>query len=317
MQHGYEENERSAPYSEKSVTYITDLHTPAPHSSPMNSVITPPLPYRTLFTITVWLIAVLVMSSCSTAVQPVVSPERHQQTIKPIPPSVQKEKLASAPRHPNITQKKQQFFNFLKPIVIAENKKITQQRQTILNLKEKKHLNTDEQAQLRHIINQYHLPANAYPSKGIWQSLLNRIDIIPVDLALVQAANESAWGVSRFAREGNNYFGQWCFRKGCGMVPGKRARGASHEVRRFANAALSVHAYMKNINTLAAYHDLRQQRSLLRQQQQPIQAELLADKLNHYSQRGMAYVQSIQSMIRNNRKLISQTKPITATNKEH
>jgi len=89
-------------------------------------------------------------------------------------------------------------------------------------------------------------------------------------------------------------------------VPRQRKNNATHEVRRFNNAVESVHAYMKNINTSAAYRDLRQQRSLLRQHQKTIHAELLANELNHYSQRGMAYVKSIQAMIRNNRTLVAQ-----------
>ena len=36
-----------------------------------------------------------------------------------------------------------------------------------------------------------------------------RMDIIPVSIAIAQAANESGWGTSRFALEGNALFGQW------------------------------------------------------------------------------------------------------------
>ena len=32
-----------------------------------------------------------------------------------------------------------------------------------------------------------------------------RMDIIPVSIAIAQAANESGWGTSRFALEGNAY----------------------------------------------------------------------------------------------------------------
>ena len=36
-----------------------------------------------------------------------------------------------------------------------------------------------------------------------------RMDMIPVSIALAQAAKESGWGTSRFALEGNAIFGQW------------------------------------------------------------------------------------------------------------
>ena len=43
--------------------------------------------------------------------------------------------------------------------------------------------------------------------------LMRRVDIIPIELVLMQAANESAWGTSRFAQKGYNFFGLWCFKK--------------------------------------------------------------------------------------------------------
>jgi len=92
-------------------------------------------------------------------------------------------------------------------------------------------------------------------------------------------------------------------------VPKQRAKGAAHEVRYFKNKTKSVRAYMKNINSSGAYANLRTIRSKLQKQQQPIKAELLANGLKSYSERGMAYVKTIQSMIRKNRPIIDQTEP--------
>jgi len=272
---------------------------------------------RIVFTVVVWLMAMLLLSACSG-----ISKHAYQQStviekttaveqITAVDVLVKPDKLPvdanqKALEFSSVIQKKKHFITFLKPIIMAENKTILQQRQTILRLKAKTFLNDDEQAQLRRLTNQYQLPISTHASPGLWQALLNRVDIIPLDLALAQAANESAWGRSRFAREGNNYFGQWCFRQGCGIVPAARLAGASHEVRRFSNVAESVRAYMKNINTLAAYRDLRKQRALLRKRNLPLDAELLAKELKHYSERGEAYVNSIRSMIRSNRGLVSQ-----------
>src|SRR5690606_39546165 len=83
----------------------------------------------------------------------------------------------------------------------------------------------------------YRLPEVEQVDEEWMTILLRRLDIIPADLALAQAAMESAWGGSRFAREGNNYFGQWCFSKGCGLVPEKRPAGARYEVQRFDSPA--------------------------------------------------------------------------------
>ncbi|HKJ91279.1 MAG TPA: glucosaminidase domain-containing protein, partial [Oceanipulchritudo sp.] len=49
---------------------------------------------------------------------------------------------------------------------------------------------------------------------AILDDLRRRVDVIPPSLALAQAALESGWGTSRFAREGNNLFGIWCYTPG-------------------------------------------------------------------------------------------------------
>ena len=60
--------------------------------------------------------------------------------------------------------------------------------------------------------------------ESTWVALIKRTDIVPLSLLIAQGAIESAWGTSRFAREGNNFFGIWCNRPGCGMVPAKRTK---------------------------------------------------------------------------------------------
>ena len=68
---------------------------------------------------------------------------------------------------------------------------------------------------------------------------------------------ESGWGESRFAQQGNNLFGEWCFTKGCGIVPSQRKEGATHEVRRFDSVDDALASYMHNLNTGHAYKALR------------------------------------------------------------
>lgn len=127
---------------------------------------------------------------------------------------------------------------------------------------------------------------------------------MPVELALTQAAIESAWGTSRFARLGNNLFGQWCRKAGCGIVPLRRTAGAKHEVRRFNNARESVRAYLFNLNTHRAYQKLRVQRAALNKAQQPVTASALALTLDKYSERGNAYVQDMLAFIKHNQSLM-------------
>ena len=131
--------------------------------------------------------------------------------------------------------------------------------------------------------------------------MLRRIDIVPADLALAQAALESAWGRSRFAKEGNNYFGHWCFVKGCGLVPQDRPQGARHEVARFSSAAESVRRYMHNLNSHPRYTELRLIREQSRDQNEPFTGSDLAAGLEGYSELGDEYIDMVRGLIRHNR----------------
>lgn len=123
------------------------------------------------------------------------------------------------------------------------------------------------------------------------------MDQIPRSLALAQAAKESAWGTSRFAREGNNYFGQRCYSKGCGLVPDARQTNAKFEVRAFPSVQDSVQSYMNNINGHPEYAELRAYRTIQRQAGKPVSGIRAAESISQYSERRGAYVDEIQSLI--------------------
>ena len=140
---------------------------------------------------------------------------------------------------------------------------------------------------------------------ALLKELVKRVDIIPPALILVQAANESAWGTSRFAQNGYNFFGLWCFKKGCGFVPTLRGDDEAHEVAKFRNMSHAVMTYIRNLNRHYAYAELRDVRAKLRARNRPITAEALAQGLHSYSIRGQDYIDEILSMIRVNRKYMN------------
>jgi Bax protein len=117
---------------------------------------------------------------------------------------------------------------------------------------------------------------------------------------LIQAANETGWGNSRFAREGLNFFGQWCFRKGCGLVPQSRSDGLSHEVAVFKTVEDSVASYMRNLNSNAAYSLFRSIRADMRAENQEPSADKLVYGLVNYSERQEAYIDELLEMLRQN-----------------
>lgn len=204
----------------------------------------------------------------------------------------------------NVDIKKQQFFDYLQGFVEAENTRIMDVRGQLLGFSaivgSGVSLSRRERTRLLQIAQEYELDPNLGSDQRIIAALLSRVDVIPISLVLAQAANESAWGTSRFALEGNNIFGQWCYEEGCGIVPERRIRGASHEVKRFDSIASSVQSYFQNINSHHLYQEFRDSRARMRRQQQDLDSMELAYGLGRYSERGEHYVDEVQTIIEQN-----------------
>ena len=133
------------------------------------------------------------------------------------------------------------------------------------------------------------------------RELLKRVDIIPPSLALAQSAEESGWGTSRFASEGNALFGQRTWRNADGLVPKKREEGKKFKVRAFSHLLDGVKAYALNLNTNLFYDTFRQKRAAMRRADKgKINGMQLAETLSRYSERGLDYIVTIQKIIRIN-----------------
>jgi len=241
------------------------------------------------------------------------------QKVKPIV-----EKVIEQPLHQvnlpdfsaikDIKTKKQQFFNFIRPSVAGENAKLLAKRVKLESWLESislgLSLSDEELNTLTMLVKKYRVNKKASVLQQV-NELLMRIDVVPTPLVLVQAANESAWGTSRFSRIGLNFFGIWCYRQGCGMVPGGRNTGAKHEVAAFKSVDAAVARYFHNINSHNAYRVFRTIRFELRSQNQPLNPEILATGLLPYSERGADYVIDITKMLRQNQQYLqSNSTPI-------
>lgn len=212
----------------------------------------------------------------------------------------------------DVATKKTQFFGFLLPLVQAENARLDQVRLRLSHIHDhfrwQKGMTAEDAAWLAEIQDEFGLSEADITEAKFWTTIFLRVDAVPEDLVLVQAANESAWGTSRFAREGNNLFGQWCFEKGCGIVPAGRPGGATYEVARYDSVNESIGSYLHNLNTGRTYADLRQIRADQRRAGERPSAIRMAAGLTHYSQRGDLYVQELQAMIRINAEMIEQVR---------
>jgi Bax protein len=200
--------------------------------------------------------------------------------------------------------RKARLVNLLLPAIQNNNRKLLEKRARLTELHQRieanKPLARDDQAWLQDLSQRYRLDM-PQPLDSAWSRvLLRRIDLVPADLALAQGALESAWGTSRFAVEGNNYFGHWCFVPGCGLVPQHRREGARHEVARFSSAAESVRRYMHNLNSHPRYTELRLIREKARQQGQTFTGSDLAAGLEGYSELGEEYIGMVRGLIRQN-----------------
>ncbi|WP_372972282.1 glucosaminidase domain-containing protein [Marinobacter sp.] len=199
----------------------------------------------------------------------------------------------------DVTEKKAAFFSYLYSRTVLVNSRILLERQHLRHLQAKASLDDSDKEWLAAQAERLRVDEDN-GSDEMFRLLLRRLDTVPPSLVLAQAANESAWGTSRFAREGNNLFGQWCFSPGCGLVPLNRPEGASHEVARFRSAYHSVRAYVQNLNRHPSYKALRDLRASAREQGKHPTGVQLAAGLGHYSERGEAYIQEIRGMIRQN-----------------
>ena len=199
-------------------------------------------------------------------------------------------------------ERKAAFFGYFLPIVEKQNRSILTTRQKLADW----YLNRDEissgdASEINTVAIRYRIHDFDVENDKSWQELLNRVDVVPPSLALAQAANESAWGTSRFARQAYNFYGQWCFKQGCGLVPKKRDAGKTHEVAAFDSPQESVKMYIRNLNSNSAYKSLRDVRAQLRQLNKPVTGHALAAGLKRYSERGMEYVSELRSMIEYNK----------------
>ncbi len=128
---------------------------------------------------------------------------------------------------------------------------------------------------------------------------LQKVDIVPISLVLAQAAVESAWGESRFAREGNNLFGEWTWGKK-GMVPENRDEDANHKLRIFETLEDSIARYMLNLNRHRSYKDFRFLRAKYRREGKPFTGLTAASTMTNYSQKREAYNRLLLKVIKGN-----------------
>ncbi|MDO6682501.1 glucosaminidase domain-containing protein [Oceanobacter sp. 5_MG-2023] len=246
------------------------------------------------------------------------APESEMPTVEVAPQTVKAVQSPAEPEHTgtvtlpdfasytDVKQKKEAFFGYMLKLVKHANANVLKERDIIKQWDG----NSAASPAISALVEKYRVD-DTLSTSDQKASLLKRVQVIPPSLVLAQGANESAWGTSRFARQGNNFFGQWCFSKGCGIVPSQRNDGAGHEVAKFDDPLESVESYIRNLNSHPTYQKLRDLRNTEMATQGYPTGINLAGGLEGYSERGHEYIKEIRSMISFNK--IDQLDPDVQT----
>lgn len=190
------------------------------------------------------------------------------------------------------------FIKMTLPLILYVNQRIERQRVRLQYLRAIEHtgipISPKDREWLVEMADRY----DADP--GDIEGLLCHVDVVPPSLALAQAAVESGWGTSRFAREGNALFGQRVFRGENGIVPAGREVGERYKVRVFDALVDGVRAYVFNLNSHPAYETFRRERTQMREGAGTLDGATLAGSLEMYSVQREAYVEALRKVIRVN-----------------
>ena len=190
-------------------------------------------------------------------------------------------------------KKKDTFIKIVMPLIIDENSKILDNRKKLFKILGKQNNSRGEKVWLKRRFEDYEIKNEDVTELKV------RMDIIPVSIAIAQAAKESGWGTSRFALEGNAMFGQWTYGKD-GIAPLEREKNKGHKILKFPMLRSSVQAYKNNLNTHSGYKEFRKKRADLRRKNQNISGLALVNYLHNYAATGKEYTDILKKIIDQN-----------------
>jgi len=177
--------------------------------------------------------------------------------------------------------KKDLFISTLLPMILRENETILRERKHLLELKKAadtgRSLKPYEQFWLNKICQKYKM------SKLDFDELVRRVDIIPPSLALGQAVIESGTGTSYAAVKKHSPFG----------ITVKKS------VLKYKDLSESTCAYMRNLNSHAAYRTMRKTREKLRKENKAIDGNALIGDMVAYCE-FKNYIGKVRSAIKHN-----------------
>ena len=192
------------------------------------------------------------------------------------------------------SKRKEIFLSSILPLVIKSSLDILNDRKILCEAIKNKDNKKKEEIAKKHYID-----LSKIEKLMIDNTLIRKIDIVPISLVMAQAAAESGWGTSRFALEGNALFGQWTWDKSKGIQP-KFASDQKAAVRKFETLSDSVNSYLSNLNTHIAYSSMRAKRNRNCNQKKLISGYELANWMGNYAITRDEYIKLLRLIIKKN-----------------
>ena len=211
--------------------------------------------------------------------------------------SAKSSSLPDLRKYPSGTPRKKAFLRTVMPYITKQNQVITADRNWLVSKQYDARWSPSERTRLKEIASRYKVKWSGNTRHIPWNSLLERVDIIPNSMVATMAAAESGWGTSKLARVNNNLFGMKC--------GGGNCRGAVKGYSQFDSVEESVQAYVRNLNTHPAYSSFRKSRAQLRKADQEVTASTMIHKLKGYSTKGSSYNNYLFAMYQDNQRLIA------------
>ena len=215
---------------------------------------------------------------------------RKTKLVKPISISLLPEEIKMIE---SSQKRKSLFIKIILPLILEENNRIKLDRKKLFAVLNKNKNSDNEKRWLNEKFKQYGVLNRDLSTLKI------RMDLIPVSLAIAQAAKETGWGTSRFALEGNALFGQWTW-SGEGIKPAGAGNDTTHKVMKFKILKSSVRAYQRNLNTHSSYKQFRLARAELRDNERDLSSIILVNYLDKYAATGKEYVKILKQIIKQN-----------------
>jgi Bax protein len=215
---------------------------------------------------------------------------RKSKLVKPVSLSLLPEEMKMIE---NVKKRKNLFIQIILPLILEENNIIKLERKKLFSILNRSNNTESEKKWLSDKFKQYGVVNRDLSTLKI------RMDVIPVSLAIAQAAKETGWGTSRFALEGNALFGQWTW-TGEGIKPAAADSKTKHKVMKFKILKSSIRAYQRNLNTHSGYKEFRTARAELRDNKKKLDSLVLSNYLDKYAATGAEYIKVLKKIIEQN-----------------